>query len=570
MFRSLQLDPLSLTSFFSHSCERLPAQPLSFDTHTNAPGSDIPSLPHWLQRLQLFRKHALDASFVFNSLRTLLSLFCRIVQVNLFSFNYLRTLCRNTRGVPFDPEYVEGHSSQFGKLTSKVKTMTHPSFSRFSFIATRLSRANARGHSPLVYTERIFRGATFLLLCIVAFSAPTVFAQQPQSQDEARGAPAEPTDAADTRAQIATLEKLLPSFPDRGAILYNLAALHQHLGESLEALKLLKDCVALGEGFDPSGGPEYAPLHSSHEFTDLVEKVHRDFLAVAHARLALVTEEKNLIPEGLAWDFNRKVFYLSSLAQKKIVQITPDSHTSDFVPANRDHLLPVLGIRLDPRDNSIWTNTMEDSLGKAELVHFDPSGNLLGRFSLDDNAKHGFNDLVVRKSGEILLTDSLNNLVFRFDPEKKSFAPLNLHRELLYPNGIALFSDDKTLFVADAIGVIRIDLTTLKSLDINPGQRSTLAGADGLYWYNGSLIAVQNGIGSPRIAAFKLSDDGTRVTKTTVLENRSSFTGLPTTGAIRGSDFYFISNSHIDNLNAGKILDVTQLEPVRIAMVHLP
>ena len=407
-----------------------------------------------------------------------------------------------------------------------------------------------------------------LLLTAALFSLP-VTAQQP-AQDETRGAPAEPTDAADTRAQIALLEKLQPNFPDRGAVLYYLAAAHQHLGETLEATKLLKECIALGEGFDPSGDPVFAGLRPSHEFTDVVEKVHRDFPVVAQARLNLVTEEKNLIPEGLAWDANRKVFYLSSLAQKKIVQITLDSHASDFVPANRDRLLPVLGIRLDPKDSSVWANTMEDSLGKAELVHFDQNGTLLGRFPLNDNAKHGFNDLVVRTSGEVILTDSLNNQVYRFDPAKKSFAPLKIHRELFYPNGIALSSDDKTLFVADGIGVIRIDLENLSSRDVNPGPHSTLAGADGLYWYNGSLIAIQNGIGSPRIAAFKLSNDGSRVTRTTILENRSSFTSLPTTGAIRGSDFYFISNSHIDNLNGGKILDVTQLEPARIAMVHLP
>ncbi len=243
--------------------------------------------------------------------------------------------------------------------------------------------------------------------------------------------------------------------------------------------------------------------------------------------------------------------------------------SSDFVPANRDHLLPVLGIRLDPRDASIWANT-EDDLGKAELVHYDQNGNLLDRSYLNDSVKHGFNDLIVRKSGEIILTDSLNNQVYRFDPASKSFAPLKIHRDLFYPNGIALSSDDKLLFVADAIGIIRIDLDNLTTRDVNSGPHSTLAGADGLYWYNGSLIAIQNGIGSPRIAAFKLSNDGTRVARTTILENRSSFTSLPTTGAIRGSDFYFISNSHIDNLNGGKILDVTQLEPVRIAVVHLP
>jgi SMP-30/gluconolaconase/LRE-like protein len=395
-----------------------------------------------------------------------------------------------------------------------------------------------------------------------------VRAQQTQ-QDEVRGAPAEPTDAAEVRAQIAIVEKLLPGYPDRGAALYFLAEAKQHLGETLEALKLLKECLALREGFDPSGSHEFAGLHTSKEFTDLVEKVHRDFPVEAQARLNLITEEKNLIPEGLAWDPGRKVFLLSSLAQKKIVQITPDSHVSDFVPALRDHLLPVLGIRIDPRDSTIWANT-EDDLGKAELVHFDTSGNLLDRFSLGGSAKHGFNDLVVRQGGEILLTDSLDNKVFRFDPATKAFAELEVHRELLYPNGIALSTDDKSIYVADSLGVVRVDLQTLSSADINPGPRSTLAGADGLYWYNGSLIAVQNGIGSPRIAAFKLSADGLRVMKTTVLENRSGFTSLPTTGAIRGSDFYFISNSHIDDLNAGKILDPTQLEPVRIAVVHLP
>ncbi|HYK40437.1 MAG TPA: SMP-30/gluconolactonase/LRE family protein [Candidatus Eremiobacteraceae bacterium] len=414
---------------------------------------------------------------------------------------------------------------------------------------------------PASHFLGVFLAATLL-------SAP-VSAQQTQPPDEMRGAPAEPADAAEVRAQIAIVENLLPSYPDRGAALYFLAASKQHLGENLEALRLLKECIALREGFDPSDGPEYAGLRASKEFTDLVEKVHRDFPVVAQARLNLVTEEKNLIPEGLAWDPTRKVFYLSSLAQKKIVQITPDSHTSDFVPANRDKLLPVLGIRLDPRDSTIWANA-EDDLGKAELVHFDTSGNLLDRFSLTDNAKHGFNDLVIRQSGEIILTDSLDNKVYRFDPAQKVFSPLKIHRELLYPNGIAIASDDKTVFAADALGVVRIDLQSLATADVSPGPHSTLAGADGLYWHNGSLIAVQNGIGAPRIAAFKLSEDGLRVTKTTILENRSSFTSLPTTGAIRGSDFYFISNSHIDNLNAGKILDPTRLEPVRIAVVHLP
>jgi hypothetical protein len=83
-------------------------------------------------------------------------------------------------------------------------------------------------------------------------------------------------------------------------------------------------------------------------------------------------------------------------------------------------------------------------------------------------------------------------------------------------------------------------------------------------------VAVQNGIGTPRVAMFKLSSDGARVSRITILEYRTKLSTLPTTGAIRGSDFYFISNAQLDNLNGDKILDATRLEPVRIAVLHLP
>jgi hypothetical protein len=115
-----------------------------------------------------------------------------------------------------------------------------------------------------------------------------------------------------------------------------------------------------------------------------------------------------------------------------------------------------------------------------------------------------------------------------------------------------------------------VDLASGASADVNPGTRNTLAGVDGLYWHKGSLIAIQNGIGSPRVAAFRLSKDGLRVTQTMVLENRSALTILPTTGAIKGNDFYFIVNSQIDNMNDDKVLDTTKLARVRIGMVRLP
>jgi sugar lactone lactonase YvrE len=400
-------------------------------------------------------------------------------------------------------------------------------------------------------------------------SFPLTAYSQEKEKEQIKGVLAEPDDAAEVREQIAVVEKLKTVVPDRGAVLFFLSIAKQHLGETREALALLKECMALREGFDPSGSPTFLGSKGMKEFDDLVAAVRRDFPAVAQARLAFVTDEKDLIPEGLAYDAKQNLFYLGSLNRKKIVKIDAQGRVSDFVPADRYGLLPVLGIRFDPANGTVWANTFEDA-GRTELVHFDSAGKLLGRFAPKDSAKHGFNDLVVRKNGEVITTDSLNNKVFRLDPQSGAFHALPVYRTLFYPNGIALADDDRSLYVADAVGIVKVDLADNSSRDIDPGPRNTTAAADGLYWHNGSLIAVQNGMGSPRVAAFKLSLDGNRVTRVTVLENRTQFTTLPTTGAIRGNDFYFIANSQIDNLNGDKIMDVTKLAAVRIAVVRLP
>ncbi|MGA2421610.1 MAG: hypothetical protein ABSG69_16150 [Candidatus Acidiferrum sp.] len=382
-----------------------------------------------------------------------------------------------------------------------------------------------------------------------------------------RGAPA---DADGVQAKIADVEKRLPQIPDRGAALYFLAAAKQHLGETLEALKLLKECLALHEGFDPAGSAGLKILKGDKEFDDLVAGVHRDFPVEAHARGAFVSEEKDLIPEGLAYDAQRNVFYLSSLLRRKIVKISAEGRFSEFVPAGRERLLPILGIRVDPNDGTIWADSWDDAVDRSELLHFDGSGYLLGRFAPRDTAKHGFNDLVVMKNGMVFLTDSVSNQVLRFDPKAHAFNTLAVYRELSGPNGIAVSDDEQQMFVADDFGVVKVELRDGQSAEVDAGGHNTLAGIDGLYWYKGSLIGVQNGIGSPRIAAFRLSADRSRVTKATALENRSAYMDQPTTGAIRGDSFYFIVNSQGGNLNGDHVLDVTTLARVRIAVLRLP
>jgi hypothetical protein len=219
-------------------------------------------------------------------------------------------------------------------------------------------------------------------------------------------------------------------------------------------------------------------------------------------------------------------------------------------------------------DHSLLAASCQDS-GHGELYHFSENGRLMERFSPATPGKHLFNDLVLRGNSEIYLTDSLANQVYRFDCRTHAFTALSFPRPLYYPNGITQSDDHNTLYVADAFGVLRYDLKTNTALEIDPGPTNTLAGFDGLYWYRGALVGVQNGIGLPRIVEVTLARDGLHVQDLKVLEYRSPHLILPTTGAIKGSEFYFIENAQIDNFKDDKIVDPGKLEPVRIGVVEL-
>jgi sugar lactone lactonase YvrE len=378
-----------------------------------------------------------------------------------------------------------------------------------------------------------------------------------------------PADAPQVQQEIRDMEATLAKFPDRGTALFFLAHDYAHLGNFEKALASLKECISLEEGFDPEGDPVFRPMKDNPEFNKLIERIHQRYPAVHQAQAAFTIPEKDLVPEGLAVNSSTGDLYMGSLNLRKIVRITKTGVISDFVKAGQYDLGFVCGIKVDPADSSLWVNVCPDSGVGAELVHFDSAGKLLERFPPSTSGQHLFNDLVLRNDREIYLTDSLANRAYRFDRRSHTFTELTFPRAIYYPNGIALSDDGNWLYVADAFGILQVNLRSNNAKEVDPGPTNTVSGADGLYWYKNTLIAVQNSLGSSRIAQFRLSPDGLKVAATIILEYRSPSVTLPTTGAIYGTKFYFMSNTQVDNFKDGKIVDPAKLEPVRISVVEL-
>jgi sugar lactone lactonase YvrE len=118
----------------------------------------------------------------------------------------------------------------------------------------------------------------------------------------------------------------------------------------------------------------------------------------------------------------------------------------------------------------------------GELLHFDSPGKLAERFPPPTSGQHLFNDLVLRNHREIYITHSLKNRVYRFDRRSRTFAEPPLCRAMYYPNGIAFSDDGSLLYVADAFGVVQLDLRNNSTREVDAGAWNTLSGVDGLYW----------------------------------------------------------------------------------------
>jgi hypothetical protein len=398
--------------------------------------------------------------------------------------------------------------------------------------------------------------ASLLLVSIIVWSHAEAQQNSPLSAE------------ARYRPIIQRVEQVMPTLHDRGAGLFSLARLYAQIGDTQKSLAFLKESLATGEGFDPGGSEMLAPLRSNAEFARLAEQAQKRYPAVHKAKVAFTIAEKDLFPEGLAYDPANQLFYMGSMYRRTVVRITQKGEVSDVIKPDLYHLQPIGGVHVDPTDHSLWAASDPDAVRGSELYHFDAQGQLLERYSAPGAGHHDLNDLVLYGSSAIFVTDTDANLTYRFDRKTHVFTPLKLSRPQLFPNGITLSDDLTRPYVADWLGVIMVDLRDNVAREVHPGHHNTLSGIDGLYWYKNSLIGIQSA-GTYRIARWFLSADGRRVLSRKTLERGAPLMRSPTTGAIRGTQFYFIANTGIDNFDDGTILDPTKLEPVQVAVVSL-
>lgn len=286
----------------------------------------------------------------------------------------------------------------------------------------------------------------------------------------------------------------------------------------------------------------------------------------------LVIPDHELHIEGLAYDSLNKRILVSSI-NKRNVFVAEEGYIRPLF--EKDFSLGITGIV--PGDNILWFTASGFSasgipendpllgtsiLYKADLEHEI----LLDSFMLKDGMQHGFGDLIISREGEVLVSDSRSNIVYRL--EENVLKEYIKSDDILSLQGLAQLND--YLFLADySSGLYAYNRLTHSVKPVQTPENLSLKGIDGLYAYNDMLIAIQNGVHPNRVTALTLNEESDSIDGYRYLEKNHPAMGEPTLGFVAGNSLVYIANSFWGMNKNGLINNPNRILPV-ILKITLP
>ena len=269
---------------------------------------------------------------------------------------------------------------------------------------------------------------------------------------------------------------------------------------------------------------------------------------LANAEVAVITAERGgFIPEGIEYDEDNGRFLTGSLAEGTIFVIERDGRVVPFI---RDpELVSSVGIEADEsHDRLLVANSNsavfndQNAMGHAKLgVYHLTSGERLAMVDLGatigPGGRHFANDLTVDGEGNVYVTDSFANAIYRVTPEYQATV---MHRFTDLPqdallNGIVYHTGGYLLAVAgDRIYKVPV-ANPPGTTQVNVSE--PVGGQDGIVLTaDGRLVATSNSQSEPRLVAFASSDNWMSAQRVGV----AILNGQATTAAIVGDEIWAV------------------------------
>ncbi len=384
-----------------------------------------------------------------------------------------------------------------------------------------------------------------LLGALLTISAAAAEIDAEAAQDYIREAGAAYRDG-DMQSFTDALETAYELNPFSLATRYNLACAYALGGRAEASLALLESLVAQRIDYGMANDDDLASLRDLPRFGEMVAQLESSTVPVVAGSLRHEIERLDLVPEGIAIDTATGRTFVGSMRTGEIFVFDATGGLTKFATVEHDGPLAAIGLTADVARGTLWA--VGASFGLVES--FDPdapprsgvfgfdleSGEPTKRY-LAANPVNGFNDVTLGPDGTLYLSGDAPSVV---RPGSDHIQALPTTVDVYGSNGVALHPDGRRLYTsAYPVGIAVIDLHSGDTRWLEAPDDVTLYGIDGLYWYRGGLVGVQNGTRPWRLARFTLDDSGHRITSARYLEFANPAI-TPTTGAIVGDDIHYV------------------------------
>lgn len=332
-------------------------------------------------------------------------------------------------------------------------------------------------------------------------------------------------------------------------IQYNMACGFALTGQPDSAMYYLWKLGKQKIDFNMQNDADLASLRHREDYKQLEAYLAEALKPVSTSEQFVVIEQADLCPEGIAYDPVSERFFVGSMRHGTILAVDKSGKATPFATLSDEIGYSTLGLHVDTERSLLWAcgfptvlheRFSEENVGTSAMFAFDlKTGEVEHKIKargLPPGA--GFNDVVVTKSGMVYIGGG-NLMQFRIGDT--AVVPVKTDHQFHGANGLTLSPDEKTLFVSDFNkGIVRVDLATGKAAMLEKHDTLPLAGVDGMYFHENSLVAIQ--LSAPwKVVRFFLSPAMTSVDSAQVFEfNNKSLPGA-TTGAIVGDDFYYVA-----------------------------
>lgn len=304
-------------------------------------------------------------------------------------------------------------------------------------------------------------------------------------------------------------------------------------------------------------------------------------VAQTNGRVIATIADSTVFAEGVDADPRTGALYVASVRHGTILEVAMNGTVRDLHVQRAAHIGALLGVRVARDGRTLYATTaglpyregqaVADSAVAAIIQVRIADGAVISRWDVPpDGEKHLLGDLAIGDDGTVYASDSFAPLLFWIAPGAATLASL---RDTLFRSlqGIAPIPHTRRLIVADySRGLLHVDLDARRVERMGDLATQRSRGVDGIVWYDGAIIGVQNGASPARVVQFDLDSTWRRVERLTVLDQQPALADEPTIGTRWRGGFVYVANSQWEKFDdRGQRRPGVSLSPTRLMCIPL-